>query len=240
MFGVGQGATQSCRVSIMPGYAVRITGCGFAPSLMSKDVKDQLDLNRHTLQSMPYGNHLMLQPTLWRTCRVLANRTRLRIFVLLLEQPGQTVSTVATRLKLSLPVASQYLRAMEARGLLKVRRFGLRVAYRIADDQTGPVQGLVRAMRQTFRRNSSPAETIFNQATAFTHARRIECFRVLSGRPQTLAELSAATGISVRAIIRHMNKLETRGFVVCLQNQYAVVDRSDAIGRELARLAAGW
>ena len=181
----------------------------------------------------------MLQPTLWRTCRVLANRTRLRIFVLLLEQPGQTVSTVAARLKLSVPVASQYLRAMEARSLLKVRRFGLRVAYRIADDQSGSAQGLVQALRQTFRRDSSPAETIFKQATAFTHVRRIACFRVLSGRAQTLAELRAATGISVRAIIRHINKLEARGFVVCRQNQYTVMDRSDAIGRELARLAAG-
>ena len=181
----------------------------------------------------------MLQPTLWRTCRVLANRTRLRIFVLLLEQPGQTVSTVAARLKLSVPVASQYLRAMEARSLLKVRRFGLRVAYRIANDQSGPAQGLVQALRQTFRRDSSPAETIFKQATAFTHARRIACFRVLSGRAQTLAELRAATGISVRAIVRHINKLEARGFVVCRQSQYAVVDRSDAFGRELARLAAG-
>ena len=181
----------------------------------------------------------MLQPTLWRTCRVLANRTRLRIFVLLLEQPGQTVSTVAASLKLSLPVASQYLRAMEARSLLKVRRFGLRVAYRIADDQTGPAQGLVRALRQTFRSDSSLVETIFKQATAFTHARRIECFRELSGRAQTLAELRAATGISVRAIVRHINKLEARGFIVCRQSQYAVAGRSDAFGRELARLAAG-
>jgi DNA-binding transcriptional ArsR family regulator len=181
----------------------------------------------------------MLQPTLWRTCRVLANRTRLRIFVLLLEQPGQTVSLVAARLKLSLPVASQYLRAMEARSLLKVRRSGLRVAYRIADGQTSPAQGLVLALRQTFRRDSSPAEIIFKQATAFTHVRRIECFRVLNGRAQTLAELRATTGISARAIVRHISKLEARGFVVCRQSRYTVVDRSDAFGRELARLAAG-
>jgi DNA-binding MarR family transcriptional regulator len=181
----------------------------------------------------------LLQPTLWRTCRVLANRTRLRIFDLLLEQPGQTVSTVAASLKLPVPVASQYLRAMEARGLLKVRRFGLQAAYRITDNQSGPAQGLVRALRQTFRRDSSPTETIFKQATAFTHPRRIECFRVLSAQAQTLAELRAATGISVRAIVRHINKLEARGFVVCRQSQYAVVDRSDAFGRELTRLAAG-
>ena len=150
----------------------------------------------------------MLQPTLWRTCRVLANRTRLRIFVLLLEQPGQTVSTVAARLKLSVPVASQYLRAMEARSLLKVRRFGLRVAYRIADDQNGPAQGLVRALRQTFRRYSSPAETIFKQATAFTHARRIECFRVSSlfiWRTIARTEIPVAALNSAKVCARPLN-----------------------------------
>jgi len=70
------------------------------------------------------------RPTLWRTCRVLANRTRLRIFRRLAQQPGQTVSDVARRLRLSLPVTSQYLRALEARGLLSARRVGLRVTYR--------------------------------------------------------------------------------------------------------------
>ncbi len=68
-----------------------------------------------------------LRPTLWRTCRVLANRTRLKIYALLLRQPGQTVSAIAEQLKLPLPAASHYLRALEARGLLAVRRKGRNV-----------------------------------------------------------------------------------------------------------------
>src|SRR6266705_1540127 len=72
----------------------------------------------------------VLQPTLWRTCRVLANRTRLQMLQLLSKQPDQTVSAVAKRLNLTLPVASQYLRALEARGFLTLRRTGLRVKYR--------------------------------------------------------------------------------------------------------------
>ena len=47
-----------------------------------------------------------LQPTLWRTCRVLANRTRLKICARILQQPDQTVSAIAERLKLPLPAAS--------------------------------------------------------------------------------------------------------------------------------------
>ena len=57
------------------------------------------------------------QPTLWRTCRVLANRKRLQTLALLIRQPNQTVSAVAERMSLSMPAASQYLRALEARGL---------------------------------------------------------------------------------------------------------------------------
>src|SRR5438045_7226677 len=72
------------------------------------------------------------QPTLWRTCRVLANRKRLQILALLIRQPNQTVSTVAHQMRLSLSGASQYLRALEARGLLTCRRVGFRVAYRPA------------------------------------------------------------------------------------------------------------
>ena len=61
-----------------------------------------------------------LQPTRWRTCRVLANRPRQQIFGLLVQQFPQTVSAVAARLHLPLPVASQYLRALEARGFAGV------------------------------------------------------------------------------------------------------------------------
>jgi hypothetical protein len=43
----------------------------------------------------------ILQPTLWRTCRVLANRNRLQLLELLIEEPSQTVSLLAKRLRLS-------------------------------------------------------------------------------------------------------------------------------------------
>src|SRR2546421_4014919 len=81
-----------------------------------------------TIPTMPPSH----QPTLWRTCRVLANRKRLQMLALLIRQPNQTVSTVAHQMRLSLPAASQYLRALEGRGLLTCRRVGLQVGYRPA------------------------------------------------------------------------------------------------------------
>src|SRR5437870_8771631 len=86
------------------------------------------------------------QPTLWRTWRVLANRKRLQTLALLIRQPNQTVSAVAERIGLSTPAASQYLRALEARGLLTCRRVGRRVEYRpSAGTSDGAAEEIVRA-----------------------------------------------------------------------------------------------
>ena len=179
-----------------------------------------------------------LQPTLWRTCRVIANRTRLRLLGLLVQQPGLTVSAVAQRLGQPLSLVSQYLRALEARGLLIARRVGRRVEYRPrhpTDESVAPK--LARAIRSTFQHETAPVETVFRLATAFTHARRIEIVRALKNAPQTRAQLKAATGISADALRRHRAKLEARGFVTSRLGAYRWVPRSDALGRELERLA---
>jgi|GEM_PF-3168292 len=52
----------------------------------------------HTSESVLMETTAPLQPTLWRTRRVLANHIRLEIFRLLLRQPGQTVVAVAQHL----------------------------------------------------------------------------------------------------------------------------------------------
>lgn len=178
-----------------------------------------------------------LHPTLWRTCRVLANRDRLRIFRLLAVQPSLTVSLVAERTQLSVPVGSLYLRALEARSLLAVRRRGLRVSYRINNDPAGHLSGLAAVLRSVLLRVSEAIETIFKLATAFTHPRRLEIFRAVSAGPKHLTELLAATGISHRATIRHLEKLEARGFVACVNETYTASRPSNPVGRELAKLA---
>lgn len=193
------------------------------------------------LKVCPMRTPRPLQPTLWRTCRSLANRTRLQIFERLLLQPGQTVSEVAMGLKPSrrAGMASSYLRTLEARSLLTVRRTGRRVTYRpnIASG-SGPAGRLVAALGLAFKHEPQPIEHIFKLATAFTHPRRIAIFRALQNKPTTLAQAQIATGISSRALRRHLRKLETRGFVTRRLEIYAVAKRSDAFGKELARLAA--
>jgi DNA-binding MarR family transcriptional regulator len=189
---------------------------------------------------MDVAPHLQqLQPTLWRTCRVLANRTRLEILRFLLEKPGQTVSAVAARFNITLPLASQYLRGLEARGLLAVRRMGRRVAYRpMPSNKSGPAEGIPLALRLVFQRESDSVERIFFLATAFTHLRRIAVFRVLLQKPRiAAARIQAETRISRASLGRHLGKLERRGFVRRDKGAYTVVEPRDPLRRELIRLA---
>ena len=178
------------------------------------------------------------QPTLWRTCRVLANRKRLRTLALLIRQPNQTVSAVAERMRLSMPAASQYLRALEARGLLTCRRVGRRVEYRPSPGTgEGAAEEIVKALRLAFRRRARPIEAIFKLATAFTHPRRIEVFRALTNGADSFTKLQAATHIPARTLSRHLRKLEARGLVKKEMARYVAPPQRHPFGRVLTSLA---
>ena len=51
-----------------------------------------------------------LNPTLWRTCKMLAGRTRIRMLRQLLEHPGECVSALGKRVAIKESAASQELR----------------------------------------------------------------------------------------------------------------------------------
>jgi len=192
----------------------------------------------HTLQSVSMTAVHKLHPTLWRTCRVLANRNRLRIFGCLLQQPDQTVTAVSNRLHLPVAVTSQYLRALEARSLLVARHKGSFVSYRVSDGETaGVVQPLVTALRVVFQRERDPIRIVFKLATAFTHPRRVAAAQALAGGAQTLLELQDRTGISIPALMRHLAKLEARGFMVRGNRTYSLVSQRAPLPRVLAAMA---
>ena len=181
-----------------------------------------------------------LQPTLWRTCRVLANRTRLQMLGLLFRQSDQTVSAVAMQLKLSLPVASQYLRALEARGLMSASRTGRRVRYRINKAPSGvAARELILALQRTFQVEANPVDRLFKLVTAFTQPRRIEIFRALKQKPQDARQLKMLSGMSAHALARHLRKLESRGFIEFGLGRYSVREPTEGFGRALVRLAEG-
>lgn len=180
-----------------------------------------------------------LQPTLWRTCRVLANDTRLQIFAQLVRKQPQSVSQLAGLAALTLPVASQSLRALESRGLLKVRRIRLRVEYHVPSaTEAGSLADLIAALTHSLRREPLPSAQIIKLATAFTHPSRIRIFRALESGPKTQVQIQAATSISAPALSRHLNKLIARGFVVCDDLGRCIAgEHLHALGRALAALA---
>ena len=124
--------------------------------------------------------------------------------------------------------------------MLAVRRIAGRVKYQIrAVPSDEAAQDLIRALRRTFQHNPSPVETVFKLATAFTQPRRIEIVRALKQEAQCRRQLQAATGISLRALARHLRKLEARGFVVYRRGIYSVTESSEGLGHALVRLATG-
>lgn len=172
---------------------------------------------------MHFAKSDALNPTLWRTCRALANKTRLRILHELCRRPEQRVSDIGRRLGISLSLASQSLRALNARGLLVARRAGPLVYYRPCANRSIPNSGrLLKVIQKTFAGDKKSHENIFKYSTAFTHPRRIIIITALWNSPMQLEELSLKLNISSRAISRHLRKLMARGFLRRVGRKYFV------------------
>ena len=181
-----------------------------------------------------------MSPSLWRTCRVLANDTRLRLLAQIIRKQPQSVSELAAQCSLTLPVASQSLRALEARGLLRVNRIRRRVEYHIpARLEAGPLANLTAALRAALLREPPPTGMISKLATAFTHPARIQIHRVLQSGPKTEVQIQSAIRLSSQALWRHLRKLTSRGFVRYdgEQGVYLCCHHPDRIGRALSELA---
>lgn len=189
----------------------------------------------HTFKRMERA--MELRPTLWRTCRVLANETRLRLLWHLFDEGELCVGQLAVRTGMSRPNASNQLRALNARGLIIPRREKMKVIYRPeANRGIDFAPGLLEALRVCSQR-SIPFGALVRQATAFTHERRIEIVRTLNGKRLPFGGLRTATGISPAALSRHLEKLEARRFVRRGDGLYRLGRPGNPLGSELLRIA---
>jgi DNA-binding transcriptional ArsR family regulator len=181
----------------------------------------------------------MLQPTLWRTARALANRTRLRILRHLMEvKTPQTVSQVAADLQLKLPRASLYLRQLNARGMLSAERHGRWVYYRPEPDPTLPdAEKILKSLRKSWFHEHKSTVAIFRDLTAFTHPRRCVIIALLNGREYTLSGLMRKARMSRYAVVRHLDKLAERGYVVRKGDGYRSALPEGALARALREAA---
>lgn len=154
-----------------------------------------------------------LNPTLWRTCRMLSGNTRLDLFRRVVAHPGQTVSELAGQLEISLPRASQELRRIQSRGLLQAGRRGPFVRYRpVSDPSVATAAPLLQAVQETFRRFPEN-DAMLSIATAFSQARRLVLIQLLLRGPWDLQELEDVAGMSRNALNRHLRRLREAGLI---------------------------
>lgn len=136
------------------------------------------------------------------------------------------------------PTASEYLRALNARGLLQADRRGPCVLYRLKADPAVPHAGeLLGAFEVAARSGRGRKEDAFAALTAFTHPRRIALLRALDQGPLGLSAIRRKTGISERAAVRHLRKLEKRGCVAKRGTEFCMAHPKTPLAAVLMDLA---
>lgn len=180
----------------------------------------------------------MLHPTLWRTCRVLAGETRLKLLRNILLHPEQSVSELAGALEISLPRASQELRRLQSRGLVQTRPDGVHVRYVPAPDPlVATAAPLLQAAQETFL-GFPPAEDhqIIQIATGFAHPRRLAILRLLQIGPMNTNTLEDLSGLTRNTLNRHLIKLQAAGLIRREHRQLYLVDPSHPMAQRLLRI----
>lgn len=182
-----------------------------------------------------------LHPTLWRTCRILSGKTRLRLFRRVVATPDQTVTGLARQLGISVPRASQELRRLQSRGLLQAVRRDQNVLYRpVADALVSSAPPLLAAMQETFQRYpESQDDDIIRIATGFSHTRRLILMRLLLAGPMDDQTLEDVSGIKRDALLRHLRILKNGGLARAQDGRWQGVDSPHPLAQCLCALLVG-
>ncbi len=160
----------------------------------------------------------ILEPTVWRSCRALANRTRLSLLKALIDEPPLCVQTLAARCKLKKSVCSQYLRILNARGFLQASRCGRWVDYSLgANPSVRHADDILRAVIKALKGCSSPKDyrTLLKDLTIFTCPKRILIVRAIQAHPgHSVSELGTLCHIPYQTLQRQLKKLESRAVII--------------------------
>ena len=157
-----------------------------------------------------------LNPTLWRTCKMLAGKTRIRLLRQLHQHPGRNVSELGASVGIQRADASQELRRIQSRGLLKSARQGCPLVYAVKPDpQVVSAAPLLKAIQTAL--TSRPPERDLEMcvlAHGLAHERRIRIAQALLESPRSLADLVPIVNIPAPSLAKHVNALIHSGFAV--------------------------
>ena len=160
-----------------------------------------------------------LKPTLWRTARALANADRLNLMRLVANAKGaKGVSELALEANIPIPIASIYLRALNARGLISVIRTGSFVYYGTGSDRSLPVAVAIQgAFRRLFAKKELPddwQDILLPILNAYSNQRRELMVRILSEHNGiSFLEFHKRSGLCETSFLRHLRILVNAGII---------------------------
>ena len=160
-----------------------------------------------------------LKPTLWRTARALANADRLNLMRLVANAKGaKGVSELALEANLPIPIASIYLRALNARGLISVIRSGSFVYYGTGSDRSLPIvvaiQGAFRRLFAKRKLSDDWQDILLPILNAYSNQRRELMVRILSEHSGiSYLEFHKRSGLCETSFLRHLKILVNAGII---------------------------
>jgi len=161
---------------------------------------------------------------IWKTCRILANETRLKVLCRLLHGAELCVSDIAATGKISRVVASQNLRLLHETGFLQPKRKSKWVFYRAEVPDTGTLaEKLYFPLKKELFSGVGHQAKLLQTTTALTHPRRVDIIHKLLLRPASFEELIQTCDISSMALHRHLDKLIRRNFIVLKNDRYQII-----------------
>lgn len=162
-----------------------------------------------------------LNPTLWRTCKMLAGPTRIKLLRQIQTHPESGVTALGRRVGIGHAAASQELRRIQSRGLLQADRRGATLVYRFAPDSQVPSAApLLKSILAALSR--LPPENDLDMcriAAGLAHERRIRIVRTLMEKPRARSELPFLVHVTGHPLHAHLKTLEASGWVVLTSRQ---------------------
>lgn len=179
-----------------------------------------------------------LNPTLWRTCRVLAGANRIKLLRQLHDHPGQNIASLAQSLGIGRPYASQEMRRIQSRGFLRPAKCGASLVYSpAADPQVSSAAPLLKAVWTALDHLPAARDADMTVlAAGLAHERRIALARSLLQAPRTPSQLITEHPMAPCSFYLHLRKLTAAGFIMKRKRQLWFQTPGHPLGKVLVQL----
>ena len=159
-----------------------------------------------------------LNPSFWRTVRSLKNINRLNLLKRVYDSGGKLgVTSVGSSVNVNEPLASNYLRQMNARGIISVKRNSKFVYYGTSPDRSLPrAISLQDAFREYFKHELKKGWQLelWTIMDGFSHYNRLNIIRYLAVMGKcSRAALIQSAGIMEKNFEHHFAKIKRAGIV---------------------------